>query len=93
MRLLLGMSAALLVTTGLTPAAAAESPPVRETAWVETGTDHDHDGKIDRVAADIARPATGGRVPVILDVSPYYACCGRGNEAQKKTYDPDGTPR
>ncbi|WP_439382009.1 CocE/NonD family hydrolase [Amycolatopsis lexingtonensis] len=93
MRLLPGMSAALLVTTGLTPVAAAESPPVRETAWVETGTDHDRDGKIDRVAADIARPATGGRVPAILDVSPYYACCGRGNEAQKKTYDPDGTPR
>ncbi|WP_370965861.1 CocE/NonD family hydrolase [Amycolatopsis sp. cg9] len=94
MRLLLGMSAALLTMTGLTPVAgAAESPPVRETAWVETGTDHDHDGKIDRVAADIARPATDGRVPVILDVSPYYACCGRGNESQKKTYEPDGGPK
>ncbi|WP_410634175.1 CocE/NonD family hydrolase [Amycolatopsis sp. cmx-4-83] len=92
MRLLLGISAAVLTTTVLTPVAAAASPPVRETAWVETGTDHDHDGKIDRVAADIARPATGGRVPAILDVSPYYACCGRGNESQKKTYAPDGTP-
>ncbi|WP_318306509.1 CocE/NonD family hydrolase [Amycolatopsis solani] len=92
MRLLLGMSAALLTTIGVTPVAAAASPPVRETAWVETGTDHDRDGKIDRVAADVVRPATGGRVPAILDVSPYYACCGRGNESQKKTYEPDGTP-
>ncbi|MEQ0561041.1 CocE/NonD family hydrolase [Amycolatopsis sp. NEAU-NG30] len=101
MRLLLGFCAALLVTAGLVPAAeAAESRPIhsyadaiRETAWVETGTDHDHDGRPDRVAADVIRPATRVRVPVILDVSPYYACCGRGNEAQKKTYAPDGTPQ
>ncbi|MFJ7215444.1 CocE/NonD family hydrolase [Amycolatopsis sp. NPDC098790] len=92
MRLLLGLLTALITTTGLTPMAAATGSPIRETAWVETGTDHDRDGKPDRVAADIARPASGGRVPVILDVSPYYACCGRGNESQKKTYAPDGTP-
>ncbi|WP_410593791.1 CocE/NonD family hydrolase [Amycolatopsis sp. lyj-23] len=103
MRLLLGFSAAVLVTAGLTPAASAapaESRPVysyadaiRETAWVETGTDNDHDGKPDRIAADVIRPAAPVRVPAILDVSPYYACCGRGNEQQKKTYAPDGTPR
>ncbi|MEV6872010.1 CocE/NonD family hydrolase [Amycolatopsis sp. NPDC051128] len=102
MRLLLGFLAALLTTAGLVPAASASpsaSRPIhaydqaiRETAWVETGTDHDRDGKADRVAADVIRPDTRGRVPVILDVSPYYACCGRGNEAQKKTYAPDGTP-
>ncbi|MEV4058137.1 CocE/NonD family hydrolase [Amycolatopsis sp. NPDC049688] len=100
MRLILGFLAALLTTAGLAaPAAAAESRPVysyadaiRETAWVETGTDNDHDGKPDRVAADVIRPATRVRVPVILDVSPYYACCGRGNELQKKTYAPDGKP-
>jgi X-Pro dipeptidyl-peptidase len=94
MRLLLGLSVALLLTTGLTPgASAAGSGPVRETAWVETGTDHDRDGKLDRVAADVIRPGARGRVPAILDVSPYYACCGRGNESQKKTYAPDGTPQ
>ncbi|MEU8632269.1 CocE/NonD family hydrolase [Amycolatopsis sp. NPDC048633] len=93
MRLLLGFLAALIATTGLTPVAAAESGPVRETAWVETGTDHDRDGRIDRVAADVIRPDARVRVPVILDVSPYYACCGRGNESQKKTYAPDGTPQ
>ncbi|GLY68797.1 CocE/NonD family hydrolase [Amycolatopsis taiwanensis] len=69
---------------------------IRETAWVETGQDLDRDGRIDRVAADIIRPAEpaarGRRVPVIMDVSPYYACCGRGNENQKKTYAADGTP-
>ena len=93
MRLLLGFLAALIMTTGVPAVAAAESGAVRETAWVETGTDQDRDGKPDRVAADVVRPATGGRVPVILDVSPYYACCGRGNESQKKTYAPDGTPQ
>ncbi|MCR6483123.1 X-Pro dipeptidyl-peptidase [Amycolatopsis sp. OK19-0408] len=92
MRLTLGFLAALVLTTTFTPAASATSEPIRETAWVETGTDHDHDGKTDRVAADVIRPGARGRVPVILDVSPYYACCGRGNESQKKTYAPDGTP-
>ncbi|ADJ48089.1 CocE/NonD family hydrolase C-terminal non-catalytic domain-containing protein [Amycolatopsis mediterranei] len=102
MRLVLGFLAALLTTAGLAPvtsAAPLESRPVysyadaiRETAWVETGTDHDHDGKLDRVAADVIRPDAPVRVPAILDVSPYYACCGRGNEQQKKTYAPDGTP-
>lgn len=69
---------------------------IRETAWVETGQDLDRDGKTDRVAADIIRPAeptaVGRRVPVIMDVSPYYLCCGRGNEQQTKAYAPDGTP-
>ncbi len=25
-----------------------------------------------------------------MEASPYYSCCGRGNESQKKTYDADG---
>jgi X-Pro dipeptidyl-peptidase len=65
---------------------------IRETVWVDTGADEDRDGVPDRVAADLIRPATHNRVPVIMDTSPYYACCGRGNETQKKTYAPDGTP-
>jgi X-Pro dipeptidyl-peptidase len=103
MRLILGFLAALLAISGLTPPASASPPEsrpiyaydqaIRATAWVETGTDHDRDGKIDRVAADVIRPDARVRVPVILDVSPYYACCGRGNESQKKTYAPDGTPQ
>ncbi|GAA3467503.1 CocE/NonD family hydrolase [Nonomuraea roseola] len=69
---------------------------IRETAWVELDVDLDRDGHRDRLAADIIRPsepaAVGVKVPVLMDISPYYACCGRGNEAQKKTYDADGRP-
>ncbi|MER7536787.1 Xaa-Pro dipeptidyl-peptidase [Streptomyces sp. NPDC097704] len=85
------------------PAAPRESRPaysyadaVRESVWVDTGLDGDGDGRADRVAVDIVRPrepaAAGRRIPVIMDASPYYACCGRGNEGQKKTYDADGNP-
>ncbi|TDP97299.1 CocE/NonD family hydrolase [Labedaea rhizosphaerae] len=94
--------AALVVAVPGTAAAAGSRPvysyadAIRETVWVDTGADEDRDGVPDRVAADIIRPsepaARGDRVPVIMDTSPYYACCGRGNEAQKKTYAPDGSP-
>ncbi|EST35273.1 Xaa-Pro dipeptidyl-peptidase [Streptomyces roseochromogenus] len=67
---------------------------IRESVWVDTGLDKDGDGKADRVAADIVRPAEpasqGRKVPVIMDASPYYSCCGRGNESQVKTYDAQG---
>ncbi|KUN03258.1 X-prolyl-dipeptidyl aminopeptidase [Streptomyces yokosukanensis] len=67
---------------------------IRESVWVDTGLDGDGDGKTDRVAADIVRPAEpahqGRKVPVIMDASPYYSCCGRGNENQVKTYDAQG---
>ncbi|KQX50887.1 X-prolyl-dipeptidyl aminopeptidase [Streptomyces sp. Root66D1] len=69
---------------------------IRESVWVDTGLDGDGDGRTDRVAVDIVRPrepaAAGRKIPVIMDASPYYACCGRGNEGQKKTYDADGNP-
>ncbi|MFI8288482.1 Xaa-Pro dipeptidyl-peptidase [Streptomyces sp. NPDC085614] len=69
---------------------------IRESVWVDTGLDGDGDGRADRVAVDIVRPretaAAGRRIPVVMDASPYYSCCGRGNEGQKKTYDADGNP-
>ena len=69
---------------------------VRETVWVDTGLDGDGNGRTDRVAADIIRPsepaAAGLKIPVIMDASPYYSCCGRGNEDQLKTYDAQGKP-
>ncbi|GDY31365.1 Xaa-Pro dipeptidyl-peptidase [Gandjariella thermophila] len=69
---------------------------IRETTWVDTGMDGDADGRPDRVAVDVVRPAEparrGQRVPVIMDASPYYSCCGRGNENQVKTYDAAGRP-
>ncbi|WP_228973841.1 Xaa-Pro dipeptidyl-peptidase [Streptomyces sp. DH12] len=87
---------------GAPPPRPTESRPVhsyadavRESVWVDTGLDGDGDGRTDRVAADVVRPratAHGLRVPAIMDASPYYSCCGRGNESQKKTYDANGAP-
>jgi X-Pro dipeptidyl-peptidase len=64
---------------------------VRESVQVDTHLDSDHDGKPDTVAVDVVRPRTTTRVPVIMEASPYYSCCGRGNESQVKTYDQHGT--
>ncbi|MFJ3639217.1 Xaa-Pro dipeptidyl-peptidase [Streptomyces sp. NPDC090108] len=96
---------AALTAALLTPAAAQAAPresrpvysyadAIRESVWVDTGLDEDGDGRHDRVAADIVRPSEparqGRKVPVIMDASPYYSCCGRGNESQVKTYDAQG---
>jgi X-Pro dipeptidyl-peptidase len=104
-RTLAAAAAVALPAAFLTPATAhgtpRESRPVysyddaiREAVWVDTGLDGDGDGRTDRVAADIVRPREtarqGRKVPVIMDASPYYSCCGRGNESQKKTYDASG---
>jgi X-Pro dipeptidyl-peptidase len=67
---------------------------LRESVYVDTTMDSDSDGENDVVAVDIVRPRetdlTGLRIPVIMDASPYYSCCGRGNESEKKTYDENG---
>ncbi|CAM3620216.1 Xaa-Pro dipeptidyl-peptidase [Kibdelosporangium persicum] len=65
---------------------------IRETTWVDIGLDLDNNGVGDRVAADIIRPATTERVPVIIDASPYYSTNGRGNESERKSYDTNGVP-
>ncbi|MEU0988768.1 Xaa-Pro dipeptidyl-peptidase [Streptomyces sp. NPDC005953] len=69
---------------------------IRESVWVDIRLDGDGDGRSDRVAVDIVRPSEpvhrGQKIPVIMDASPYYACCGRGNETQRKTYDAAGRP-
>jgi X-Pro dipeptidyl-peptidase len=68
---------------------------IRESVWVQTTFDSDKDGKLDRVRVDIVRPREAAsakiKVPVILEASPYYSCCGRGNESQLKEYAADGT--
>ena len=67
---------------------------IRESVWVLTA-DRDGDGARDRIAVDLIRPAEldgQTRVPVIMDASPYYACCGRGNESELKEYDAAGHP-
>jgi len=68
---------------------------IREQVIV-SAPDGDGDGERDSVAVDIIRPRElhGRRkVPVIMLASPYYACCGRGNEGELKTYAADGSPR
>ncbi|MEU2223607.1 Xaa-Pro dipeptidyl-peptidase [Streptomyces sp. NPDC018347] len=104
-RTLVTAAAVALTAVPLTPAAARTAPrestpvysyaqAVRESVWVDTGLDADGDGRSDRVATDIVRPAEparqGRKVPVVMDASPYYSCCGRGNESQLKTYDAQG---
>ncbi len=68
---------------------------IRESVWVTTPLDNDGDGAKDKVVVDLIRPreaaAKGVKVPVIMIASPYYVCCGRGNESEKKLYGPDGT--
>jgi X-Pro dipeptidyl-peptidase len=66
---------------------------VRESVWVTTRLDNDRDGVPDKIAVDLVRPreAAAGKVPVIMDASPYYQCCGRGNESERKQYAADGT--
>ncbi|MBT2364515.1 Xaa-Pro dipeptidyl-peptidase [Streptomyces sp. ISL-10] len=107
-RSLVAATAAALITVGLAPSGAQGAPPresrpvysyenaIRESVWVDTGLDEDGDGRTDRVAVDIVRPRetarAGRKIPVIMDASPYYSCCGRGNESQRKTYDENGDP-
>ena len=67
---------------------------IHESVRVATRMDTDKDGKPDTIAVDIIRPSepasAGQKVPVIMDASPYFLCCGRGNESQLKTYDSTG---
>ena len=65
---------------------------VRESVWVTTRLDNDGDGAPDKVVVDLVRPreAAAGKVPVVMDASPYYQCCGRGNENEMKEYAADG---
>jgi X-Pro dipeptidyl-peptidase len=67
--------------TAATPAHAATgtrpdhdyAAAIREQVWVQTPVDSDSDGRPDRVAVRIIRPATTRKVPVIFQPSPYYA--------------------
>jgi X-Pro dipeptidyl-peptidase len=79
---------------GVTASQYSYADALRESVWV-LAPDLDDDGERDRVAVDIVRPAEldgTARIPVIMDASPYYACCGRGNEGELKEYDADGNP-
>lgn len=70
-------------STGTQPAVAAPlagtqpvhdyAAAIRERVWVQTTVDSDRDGRPDRVAVRIIRPAADVKVPAILQASPYYA--------------------
>ncbi|MFD7308299.1 CocE/NonD family hydrolase [Promicromonospora sp. NPDC059942] len=67
---------------------------VRESVNV-IAPDLDGDGDAEEIRADIIRPAEldgVAEVPVVMDASPYYTCCGRGNESELKQYDAAGDP-
>jgi len=97
------LPAAAAPASAATSARTAASEPIysfanaiRETVWVDTGLPNASGPGTARVAVDIVRPREAAQagipVPTIMDASPYYACCGRGNESQKKTYDSLGRP-
>ncbi|GAA1335738.1 Xaa-Pro dipeptidyl-peptidase [Saccharothrix algeriensis] len=77
---LLGVGTAVLMavtaTTAATgaPEALAAPPPsvaVEQRVYVESAVDSDRDGRPDRIALDISRPAGAGRYPVVFEHSPY----------------------
>lgn len=79
---------------GETKAVYSYKDAIRESVWVKA-PDGDGDGKKDLVTVDIVRPREldgTATIPVIMDPSPYYLCCGRGNEHETKTYDANGDP-
>jgi len=87
-------SAPYELVNGVTAPIHSYEDAIRETVWV-LAPDFDRDGTADRIAVDIIRPADLDpdiEIPVIMDASPYYLCCGRGNEAETKRYDADGDP-
>lgn len=59
------------------PAFADSTEWIRHELWVETEFDSDGDGRLDRVHADVTRPAQtdtdGLKVAVIYETSPYYS--------------------
>ncbi|MFD4676074.1 CocE/NonD family hydrolase [Lentzea sp. NPDC058450] len=68
--------AATLLTAATihTPASPAIAAPaaITETVYVESAIDSDADGRLDRIAADVMRPDTTERVPIVMEASPYY---------------------
>jgi X-Pro dipeptidyl-peptidase len=89
-----GDNAYVLGDDGVTEAVYDYAGAIRESVNV-IAPDLDGDGDLEEIRADIIRPAEldgVAAVPVVMDASPYYACCGRGNESELKQYDESGDP-
>ncbi|WP_157252867.1 CocE/NonD family hydrolase [Nonomuraea typhae] len=81
------------VSGGMTQPVFSYADAIREHVRVQSSVDSDGDGKKDLIRVDIIRPkesASGLKVPVIMQESPYYDDPGVGYELEKKTYDADG---
>lgn len=84
----------VVLEDGMTAPTYDYADAIRESVWVQ-GPDFDGDGEPEQVAVDIVRPAEldgVAEVPVVMMASPYFTCCGRGNEGERKTWDEDGNP-
>ncbi|MDT7783399.1 MAG: X-Pro dipeptidyl-peptidase [Pseudonocardiales bacterium] len=80
----------LTAATIFTPVSHAAPAAITETVYVESTMDSDSDGKLDRIAADVMRPDTAGKVPIVMEASPYY---GLGTFAAKAMDVPRGFSR
>jgi X-Pro dipeptidyl-peptidase len=88
----------LMAATFYPPVSNAAPAAITETVYVESTIDSDADGKLDRIAADVMRPDSAGRVPIVMEASPYY---GLGAETAatnvprgfKRWYDEYFVPR
>jgi X-Pro dipeptidyl-peptidase len=83
-----------VLVNGVTAPVYDYAAAIRESVWVQV-PDFDGCGGPLQVVADIIRPREldgTARVPVIMVASPYYLCCGRGNESEVKQYDANGNP-
>ncbi|HEY5910943.1 MAG TPA: CocE/NonD family hydrolase, partial [Verrucomicrobiae bacterium] len=85
---------AYVLVNGLTAPVYDYAAAIRESVWVQVPDFNGCGGSV-QVAVDIIRPSElAGKTPVptIMVASPYYLCCGRGNESELKRYDAEGNP-
>jgi X-Pro dipeptidyl-peptidase len=65
----------IVVEDGVTQPVFSYADAIRETVWVEARTDSNGDGRNDRIAIDVMRPAEteeGMEVASVMESSPYY---------------------
>ncbi|HEY3683968.1 MAG TPA: Xaa-Pro dipeptidyl-peptidase [Streptosporangiaceae bacterium] len=83
----------LVVRHGMTQPVFAAGADIKERVWVQTPVDSDHDGRLDRVAADVTRPAAtadGLKVASIVEATPY---AGGLNDIPDHGVDVDRLPQ
>ncbi len=83
-----------VLVNGVTEPVYDYAAAIRESVWVQV-PELDGGSLALQVVADIIRPREldgTAKVPVIMVASPYYLCCGRGNESEVKQYDATGNP-